>query len=293
MSGGNSNRMTRRALLQHCEDRLAAAGVENAHAEARWLYEGVFSAPYTQENLLGKTALPVEGLAVDEMERLLQRRIAGEPLQYLLGEWEFYGRRFAVGKGVLIPRQDTETLIDCAAELYKNQDTSRLTAIDLCAGTGCIGIILEKELHFGTVSAVELYEEALGYLRENVRRHDSCVQIRQGDVLDAACAADFPAADLIVSNPPYLTAADMQALQKEVMHEPQTALYGNADGLHFYRGIARIWKNKLKPGGVLLFEVGATQARQVGGFLLAEGFEIIQTRQDLCGTERAVFGTKA
>ena len=204
-----------------------------------------------------------------EFFSLCQRRLKGEPLQYILGEWDFYGFNFKVGRGVLIPRQDTELLIDIAESKYKNSDS--LNVIDLCAGCGCIGLTLEK--------------------RVNKLEFGSRARVVKGDVLDESLIAQQSAADLIVCNPPYLTADDMNALQTEVRAEPVEALYGGEDGLDFYRDIVRLWKSKLVPGGTMLFEIGASQAKEVMELMIQHGFKDVRVKKDNAGNDRAVIGT--
>ncbi|MFT3951421.1 MAG: peptide chain release factor N(5)-glutamine methyltransferase [Oscillospiraceae bacterium] len=279
--------LTAQALVRQTRERLFAGGIENAAAEARWLYE---AATGRDCRLAQRSDETTTREAAQTLEALTLRRINGEPLQYLLGEWEFYGRRFAVGRGVLIPRQDTETLIDFARERFFGKTGAGFTVIDLCAGTGCIGLTLEKELPGAQVLLAELSPAALEYLAANARALSSDARILAGDVLDAEFVARLPEADLIVSNPPYLTDAELQTLQCEVAHEPVQALAGGADGMDFYRRITALWRSKLTPGGTLAFEAGAGQAEVISQILKDNGFVNIGTRADLCGIERVVFG---
>lgn len=216
------------------------------------------------------------------------RRLNGEPLQYILGEWDFFGLTFEVGRGVLIPRQDTELLVEIAEKQYKNSDS--LTVLDLCAGSGCIGLTLEYRLKNVSLTLVESSEDALAYLRRNVSRHCSAARIVKGDVTNAQLAESMTQADLIVCNPPYLTADDMKDLQPEVRSEPEAALYGGEDGLDFYRSIVRLWKDKLVPGGMLLFEIGCKQAGDVMELMIQHGFRDVRVRRDLSRNDRAVLG---
>lgn len=221
---------------------------------------------------------------------LVDRRIKGEPLQYLIGEWEFYGLPFKVGKGVLIPRQDTETIVDTV--LKKMKGKADLTVADLCSGSGCIGIALEKNLVCKEIYCVEKSAEAISYLRENIRLNGSHAKAVEGDILDSRLIESFPECDLITANPPYLTKEDMEELQKEVSFEPETALFGGDDGLDFYRSIIRLWKGKVKKGGMIAFEIGINQEDEVMEMLVHHGFENVRCRADLCGINRCVFGFK-
>ncbi|MBR1393171.1 MAG: peptide chain release factor N(5)-glutamine methyltransferase [Ruminococcus sp.] len=225
-----------------------------------------------------------------EFFALCERRLKGEPLQYILGEWDFYGSTFKVGRGVLIPRQDTELLIDIAENVYKNSDS--LEIIDLCAGSGCIGLTLERRLKNVELTMIEKYTDAIEYLFDNKLSFGSQARVVKGDVLDGSIISQQPQADLIVCNPPYLTAEDMKSLQAEVRAEPVEALYGGEDGLDFYRDIVRLWKGTLKPGGAMLFEIGASQAKEVMELMIQHGFKDVRVRKDAAGNDRAVIGFK-
>ena len=217
-----------------------------------------------------------------------KRRLGGEPLQYIVGEWDFYGKTFKVGKGVLIPRQDTELLVDIALKEFEG---CRNTAIiDLCAGTGCIGLTLESRLMGVSLALVEKYTDAIEYLFDNKLRFGSQARVVKGDVTDESLPRQFRKADLIVCNPPYLTAADMKDMQTEVRSEPVEALYGGEDGLDFYRDIVRLWKDVLHIGGVMLFEIGAAQGQEVSDILTMHGFENVRVKRDAAGNDRAVIG---
>lgn len=260
-------------------------------------------APYTdsprfeaQELLAGFCRLSRQELLLGEREiaegdcravwQAAGRRAEGEPLQYILGEWDFYGAPFSVGPGVLIPRADTETLIEAVLEAFSGKDG--LEIADLCSGSGCIALTLARELD-SRVTAVENSPQALAYLRRNVQRQGgSGVRVMEDDVL--VPQEGYPLFDLIVSNPPYLTGEDMAHLQREVSREPAAALYGGEDGLDFYRGIPRIWKRWLKPGGWLFFEAGMGQDTEVRRLLQEAGFQNIVARKDLGGIVRVIGG---
>ena len=259
------------ALLRELTGILQAGAVEDAALEAKWILEDAPSA--------------------DAARQIAMRRAKHEPLQYLLGQWEFYGLRFAVGAGVLIPRADTETLVDAALERLRKISAPRIA--DLCTGTGCIAAALKSQRQDAQVCGVEISEQARTYAERNMQALRLDVQILAGDVLDEQLAASMQALDCIVSNPPYLTADDMQHLQTEVTFEPALALDGGADGLHFYRNITRIWKNTLKTGGLLAFEAGIGQADPISEILAENGLTGIETVRDLNGIERVVLGYRA
>lgn len=226
-----------------------------------------------------------------EVGEITRRRLLGEPLQYIFGEWDFYNLTFEVGEGVLIPRQDTETLVELAAENYL---ADGMVCADLCAGSGCIGICLS------TLRSVEMYcyeksPQAMEYLKRNIARNSG--SIKGGvtpvlaDVLDERTAAASPMLDIIVSNPPYLTAEEMSRLQRELGFEPEMALFGGTDGLDFYRAILRIWTKRLKSGGLFAVEIGETQADAVSEIFRKNGIQPKVVR-DYGGNNRVVYGIK-
>jgi len=224
------------------------------------------------------------GDACEETLRLpLERRLSGEPLQYILGEWDFYGRTFTVGEGVLIPRADTEILVEAALEAAKAFSAPRI--LDLCAGSGCIAVTMALERPDAVVTALEKSPKALAFLRENAALHRASVRITEGDVLAPEGSERY---DLILSNPPYLTGGEMDALQREVRHEPAEALFGGEDGLRFYRAIAGLWRERFLPGGRLLVEIGRGQERAVTEILQENNFTDICFHRDLCGIIRVL-----
>jgi release factor glutamine methyltransferase len=216
----------------------------------------------------------------------VRRLSEGYPLQYLLGEWEFYGIPLKVGPGVLIPQPDTETVADVALELLAPIENA--VAADYCAGSGAIALALTKHRPTLRVYAVEYSPEALEYLRQNVAENgfSDRISIVEGDVCGEL---PLPALDMIVSNPPYLTAEEMKHVPPQVKWEPEMALLGGEDGLDFYRAIAKNAAHQLREGGCLVFEVGYRQANDVRAILQENGYEGISSRRDLCGVERCVY----
>lgn len=223
---------------------------------------------------------------ISDMEEIVKKRREGIPLQYILGSWWFYKSEFLVGEGVLIPRQDTETLVEAALELAKDRENPDIC--DLCSGSGCIAISIALEREDSTVTAVEKYESAYKYLLKNIE-HNSARNLKP--VMADVLKEPFGLYDIIVSNPPYIKNSEKEELSKEVLNEPHTALFGGDDGLFFYREISRIWKKALKPNGILAFEVGINEDIAVAEILKAEGFKNIGFKTDLLGIQRVVFGT--
>jgi release factor glutamine methyltransferase len=260
--------------------------IENSAFEARCILEHALGL--THEKILASAQTAVTAEQTELVREIAQKRISGYPLQYILGKWEFFGLPFYVGEGVLIPRQDTETLVEAVLE-----NSSSVTApevLDLCSGSGCIAVALEKNIPGSKVAAVEYSKAALEYLIRNASLNDSQITIYEGDVLDRSFAEHFHGVNIITANPPYLTAHDMSVLQKEVSYEPDTALYGGDDGLMFYREITAVWKNCLADNGMLFFEIGIHQDDDVSDILRQNGFTDIKKHHDLCGIIRVVSG---
>ena len=223
-----------------------------------------------------------------ECLNLAQRRKNGEPLQYLIGTWEFYGIPIKVGKGVLIPRPETETVVETVLGLAKK--ASKI--LDLCAGSGCVSAAIAKNLPGCSVSALELSDQAIAYAQKNLANFKNNVKIFKIDVLDERSAENFRDIDIIVCNPPYLTMDDMKNLQEELKHEPKMALFGGKDGLLFYKKIANIWKKSLAPNGFIIFEIGHDQKALVEAILIKNGYINTKTIKDLGGKDRVVLGQK-
>lgn len=256
-----------------------------------------FEAGVILEEVLGKSwriddlkgSLKISEDSIKRADEMLSRRLSGEPLQYIVGEWDFCGLRLKVEPGVLIPRQDTETLADTALDLIRDIKSPRV--IDLCSGTGCVAIAIKSKRSDAEVYAVEKYEAAYEILKDNIKRYPG-VNAVSADVLDDAAAAKFHDMDLITANPPYLTSDDMKNLQKEVTYEPKEALYGGDDGLRFYREIPGIWHDVLKDGGHIAFEIGLGQEYEVGKILGDKGYKDIKYINDLTGRARVVTARK-
>lgn len=226
-------------------------------------------------------AAQILSLPENMREQAVNRRLAGEPLQYILGEWEFYSLPFKVGPGVLIPRPETELLVDLALEFLKPGEN----AIDMCSGSGAIAVALSKNAGL-RVDALEKYPAALDYLRQNVASNNADVNIIEGDIFSFVPDKKY---SLILSNPPYIKTGDMASLQKEVQFEPCEALDGGDDGLVFYRRIAQFTEFLSEHGGIAV-ECGFNEADDIAEIFSAHGLEINILR-DLSGVQRVVFGT--
>lgn len=262
---------------------LKEAGIETFGFEAREIIKHVTG--YENATIMSKYSEVLSPLQQTMFNDVLRRRKERYPLQYMLGEWSFYGLDFYVGEGVLVPRADTETLVDFALERLKNSDGRKV--LDLCSGSGCIAVAVAKNSD-AEVVAVEKYDTPFSYLEKNVKRNDVKVTAVKDDVFTFKPTQKF---DLILSNPPYISADEMEMIDEETSHEPDVALYGGEDGLMFYQYIASEYKKHLNCGGILAFEVGFSQAEAVSDILRALGYKDIGTRQDIDQHQRVVFGT--
>ena len=222
----------------------------------------------------------------DELDGMIRRRLKNEPLQYILGSWSFCGIELQVGEGVLIPRDDTEVVLNLCLDFLKNKNNAKCA--DLCSGSGAIALALEK-FAGAEVTAVELSEKAFYFLKKNIS--NSNTDALRDDVLTCHRRFADESFDLIVSNPPYIPSRELPQLQAEVQFEPAMALDGGKDGCDFYRAIVRDWSRKLKSGGALAFELGEGQAEAVSAMMEAAGFKNIRTETDFGGTQRAIIGT--
>ena len=267
---------------------LQEAGTDSPAFDALQLFSHCFFMDRQGLAIHGAQEAPATELA--RYRDLIRQRGEGRPLQYLLGEWEFMGLPFSVGEGVLIPREDTEVVVrECARRL---SGIKRPVVLDLCAGSGAVGIGLCSLLPGAQVTAVELSDQAYGYLVENIRRNqmeDRVTPIR-GDILRDFSLVSNHTLDAGASNPPYIPSGDLTGLQREVQREPRMALDGGMDGLDFYRALTRRWSIKLKPGGVMAVEIGIHQAEAVSELFHQAGFQGVRIIPDLAGIPRTVSG---
>lgn len=235
-------------------------------------------------------ALP-EPAALARFESFAARRLAGEPVMRILGEREFYGRAFRLGPATLVPRPETEALVDIGLEVLAGIVAPRL--LDLGTGSGCIAISLLAELPAATAVAVDLSAEALAVAETNAVRHGVAGRLTFGRGSWFEPLAPGERFDLIVSNPPYIESAEIGRLDVEVReHDPLLALDGGPDGLAAYRSIAQEAARFLAPGGVLLFEIGWQQAEPVSDLVAAHGLGGIEVRRDLAGHDRVVLARR-
>lgn len=265
------------AAFQKLCAMLTAAGVPDARFDAAELYRLA----------TGRDPRLDDGPSAAEAARLsalAERRAAREPLQYILGEWDFMDFTLKVGPGVLCPRADSEIVCESALALLQGRE--RPVVYDLCAGTGCLGLGIARHSPGALVTCVEKSSEAWRYLTANTAQ--TGVRTVQADVFTYYKTLPAEGADLIISNPPYLTGAEMRALMPETAQEPAMALDGGADGLDFYRLLTEKYRDAVRPGGWLVLEIGYAQGPAVLALGAACGWVNTSCRKDYGGNDRAV-----
>ena len=278
--------MTYNELYRQTKSKFEQAGADAPAFDALCLLEEVFSVDRHALIIRGNDEADKDGEAL--FFKLAKRRADGEPLQYILGKWQFMNREFFVGEGVLIPREDTACAVNAAIQALRGR--SGLEIADLCAGSGAIAVTLGKELDC-RVAAVELYDDAFAYLERNIEYNGAYnVKAYKADVLSGGSLFDDNSLDLVISNPPYIKSGEIPTLQKEVRREPESALDGGEDGLLFYRAITDEYTKKLKYGGMLCYEIGEGQYEQVEEIMRQHGYENIDYRLDYQNIKRCIFG---
>ncbi len=269
------------------KQKLKAAGIPDSVFEAKLIIKHITGLNNTQ--ILTEYAKELTEFQQNNLTAILRQREIRYPLQYILGEWAFYKYKFKVGVGVLIPRSDTEVLVEECVKYLENKPKAQI--LDLCSGSGCIGISLACDFPESAVVLFEKYPEAMRYIEENIKLNGAYNAMPfSGDVLNAD--ASEQKYDLIVSNPPYIPPSEMAIVSPETKFEPETALLGGSDGLDFYRAIIDNYKNSLKSGGMIAFEVGINEYERVSALLKNADFTNITVKKDLNGIERVVTATK-
>ena len=278
--------MNLNSLFKQMTETLA----QNENCEPR------FEANLLVEFVLGKTRLelgPMYQVPENDTEKLLElshKRANGYPLQYILGKWQFFDLELDVGEGVLIPRRDTEDVCLAAFDYINEFDAPNV--LDLCAGSGAIGLAIKRYCPQANVMALEKYPEAFEYLKRNIEKTGLRVLPVMGDVFNYDWIVEEETFDVIISNPPYINPDQQGKLQKEVEYEPATALFASDEGLRFYKFISHYYKPALKEGGYLIFEYGFDQAQAVRKLLFGEEYRIVKEIVDTAGNPRGIIVQK-
>ena len=269
--------------LRHAQAALAESGCPDPEIDARWIAEDTLHMTRTALKFESDRAISRDQL--DALTEMLNRRMRGEPVQYILGNADFMGLKFYVDRRVLIPRQDTETLVE--AVVIAARPLEAPAVLDLCTGSGCIGLSIKTLIPDARVTLTDVSRDALDVAKKNMHLLNVMAELRHGDLYKAVGRDRF---DIIVSNPPYIAREDMASLQREVQYEPQMALDGGVDGLDFYRRIADGAAEHLLPGGSVYLEVGAGEAPDVLK-LATERIDCVAsgTIRDLNDIERVVW----
>lgn len=269
--------------------KLRESGIEAASLETRLMLS--HASGKEMEALLRDMNLYTSDAVAEKVADMVERRLGGEPVAYITGSWEFYGLPILVTKDVLIPRNDTELLVETALNWLKGRKMDA-RIIDLCTGSGCVGCAIAKELPATHVVLADISKAALQVAKQNVQKlklnpRVSCVEV------DAKTAPPMMLGsfDLLVCNPPYIPKADILELDSSVKdYEPISALDGGEDGLDFYRAILEKWRNLVRLGGLMIFEVGIGQAMKVMELMERAGLDEVSCAQDTQGIDRVVFG---
>jgi len=285
---------TRHSVFRWGSAELKAAKVPDATWQAEVALRAALGI--TRAEFLAAPEEQVPSDHVQGYSDYIARLVAGVPLQYILGRTEFYGREFVLTPAVLIPRADTETLVEVAlaklAVLARQYESSgRLDVLDMCTGSGCLGLTLAAELPKVHSTLTDISQAALEVAAENIMRLglSDRVTLREGNLWEPLAGSKF---HLIVSNPPYIPSADILALAPVVQREPLIALDGGPDGLDFYRRIVSEAHFFLQPAGWLAVEIGAAQGAAVVGLFREAGFDEITLQQDLAGHSRVCAGKR-
>lgn len=269
---------------------LKEAGVEAYSLEARLLV--AHAAGKTMEKLAADINLYPSSAMGEKVRELIDRRLSGEPIAYVTGSWEFYGLPLVVDRSTLIPRMDTEVLVDSALKILRGRSKMDARVLDLCTGSGCIACAIASELPASRVVAADIDPRCVSICRRNVLLNNLSPRVTSIDA-DALGAPPMliGSFDMLVSNPPYIASAEIDTLDASVReYEPRKALDGGEDGLRFYREIVRRWKSVIREGGHILFEVGETQSAEVQKLLRLASFKDVEAVKDTAGIERVVIG---
>ena len=264
----------------NAKEYLKEQGIDSFLSDARFLLTGYLNCDMTYVLLH-----PGEEVNYDELKKMLKKRADGVPCAYITGSTEFMGLNFKVNENVLVPRQDTEVLIETIMDFAENKE---LKILDICTGSGCIAVSLKKFCQNATVKGLDISDGAIEIAEINAKENKADVEFYKCDILKTDALDKY---DVLVSNPPYIESEVVEGLDKTVKDfEPRLALDGGEDGLVFYRKIASLAKNALKNNGKIFFEIGYNQGESVKNILLQNGFSDVKVIKDYSGNDRVVSG---
>jgi len=272
-------------VLEEANNKFKEHKIENYFYETRELLMLILDK--SKEWIMSNIEYELSEEEYKKFVNLYLQRIQGTPLQYILGEQYFMGLKFLVNKDVLIPRADTEILVYKIIELGKS--LNKIKILDLCTGSGCIAISIAKNLENAEVYAVDISDKALEVAKKNSEINETNVKFLKSNLFENIQNQKF---DIIVSNPPYISEAEMNQLSLDVLNEPKLALYGGKDGLNFYRRISEEAKNCLNANGILAFEIGNTQAKSVTEILESERYRNIVVVKDYSSNDRVIISQR-
>ncbi len=272
------------AVYREAIKALSDAGCDSPEFDAQQLVSYCFG--YNKTGLLMHSGTPVDDVKLIHFDDCIRRRCSHEPLQYIIGMWGFYKYSFKVGKGVLIPRPETELLVEFAID--KINKNGYKVVFDLCCGSGCIGISVAKACPHVQVYCIDVSDDALEFTRMNKELLGADnVKVMKVDILESTSFVGLPRPDILLSNPPYIRSEEIDGLQQEVSFEPRLALDGGKDGFVFYRALSDMWYPLINRGGYLAMECGEDQADDILAMYVgkAEKGRIIK---DCAGLDRVV-----
>jgi len=270
-------------IINWTAEYFSLNGFENSRKEIEWLLEEILSCKRLELYLRYEEELTAEQLQT--LHTWIDRRIEKEPIQYITGNCEFYGRKFIVNNDVFIPRPETETLINIVLSILDNSSYQNI--LDICTGSGCIAITLAKELNNVNVNAIDVSKKALNIAMINAKNHNVDINFEQIDILSHPYKNKM---DMVVCNPPYIPINEMRSIMDDVrLYEPKIALTDGYDGLSFYKRISELAPLIVAPGGYVLLEVGVNQhARLVKNIFHTQSFSKIEMISDLNGDPRII-----
>ncbi len=292
MENTNENIYTLKKVYLEIRKKLLDNNIEDSDFNAYELIKFVFG--YDKNYLIVNPFKELDNTLLQKLYELVDKRIQGVPLQYIIGVWSFGDLDFFVGDGVLIPRDDTQVLVDHSIKSLKENNIQPFKILDLCSGSGIIAITLAKSYPNASVFAVELSQKAFVYLEKNINYNNALnVKAIKADVLkDFEEISQLDKFDLIISNPPYIITKEIESLQKEVQFEPFMALDGGEDGYLFYREIIKNYTNMLNKNGILSFELGENQYDYVENLMKNADYKDINYMLDFGNCKRSILGVK-